>query len=354
MSLARIATACLCSIALAGVAYADDAPITRRDGFLRMWETIRRPAEPAWTRFDDVPEHARGSLEIDYAAERGIIDVDASSFLPDAPLHIGDALVWLFRTRNITDDPAEVASSTLSTLLERYPIADANEAESNVHVLIGDELETLIRLLDAALAAEEHEVSLYAEKFHGKGTAFGETFDMHAFTAAHRSFPHNTLVRVTNVSNGKSVVVRINDRGPFVHGRDMDLSLAAFTAIEDRSRGKFMARFERLGDASLVEQRCEDAALVYRRISSRVHLRRGIPSILPLGEELTLRSSSPFVVRGIQYPDGTAVRLQDFIFPDEFFSFTPSQPGRYGILLGSATGKTRTIHTEVQPCDADY
>ena len=87
----------------------------------------------------------------------------------------------------------------------------------------------MMRLLDQKLRDEVHEVSLYGEQFHGDGTAFGEKFDMYALTAAHRSFPHNTLVKVTNVENEKTVTVRINDRGPYVEGRDMDLSVAAFT-----------------------------------------------------------------------------------------------------------------------------
>jgi rare lipoprotein A len=73
--------------------------------------------------------------------------------------------------------------------------------------------------------------SYYAEEFHGRKTANGEVFDMHAFTAAHRTLPFNTIVKVTNRDNGKSVVVRINDRGPFKDNRVIDLSLSAAKAI---------------------------------------------------------------------------------------------------------------------------
>lgn len=69
--------------------------------------------------------------------------------------------------------------------------------------------------------------SYYAEDFHGRKTANGEVYDMNAMTAAHRSLPFNTIVRVTNEENGKSVTVRINDRGPFKDDRIIDLSLAA-------------------------------------------------------------------------------------------------------------------------------
>lgn len=80
-------------------------------------------------------------------------------------------------------------------------------------------------------------VSYYAHDFHGKKTANGEIFDMHKLTAAHRSFPFNSKVRVTNISNGKSCVVRINDRGPFKLERIMDLSLGAAEAIEMTKSG---------------------------------------------------------------------------------------------------------------------
>jgi rare lipoprotein A len=74
--------------------------------------------------------------------------------------------------------------------------------------------------------------SYYAHDFHGKKTANGERYDMHAFTAAHRSFPFNTKVRVTNTVNGRSCIVRVNDRGPFKLERIMDLSLGAAEALD--------------------------------------------------------------------------------------------------------------------------
>ena len=72
--------------------------------------------------------------------------------------------------------------------------------------------------------------SWYGPKFHGKLTANGEIYDQMAFTAAHKSLKFGTLLKVTNPKNGKSVIVRINDRGPYIHGRQLDLSKAA--AIE--------------------------------------------------------------------------------------------------------------------------
>lgn len=69
--------------------------------------------------------------------------------------------------------------------------------------------------------------SYYADEFDGKHTASGEIYNMQAMTAAHRTLPFNTMVRVTNKQNGRSIVVRVNDRGPFKNDRIIDLSLAA-------------------------------------------------------------------------------------------------------------------------------
>jgi rare lipoprotein A (peptidoglycan hydrolase) len=73
--------------------------------------------------------------------------------------------------------------------------------------------------------------SWYGIPYDGRSTSSGETFDMHAFTAAHRTLPFNTWLEVTNLDNGKRVEVRINDRGPFVGGRIIDLSMGAADRI---------------------------------------------------------------------------------------------------------------------------
>ena len=69
--------------------------------------------------------------------------------------------------------------------------------------------------------------SFYSEDFHGKLTANGEIFDMYGLTAAHKTLPLNTVCRVTNLSNNKSLILRINDRGPYVVGRILDCSYGA-------------------------------------------------------------------------------------------------------------------------------
>ena len=81
-------------------------------------------------------------------------------------------------------------------------------------------------------AIENGNASWYGVPYHGRPAASGEIYDMEQLTAAHRTLPFQTWVEVTNLSNGRSVTVRINDRGPFVDGRIIDLSLAAARAVD--------------------------------------------------------------------------------------------------------------------------
>jgi rare lipoprotein A len=113
---------------------------------------------------------------------------------------------------------AAIASST----------AEDNAADAALP--IAAELEQTIQA--SALPATSRPIaggsaSYYAAKFHGRPTANGERFDNGAMTAAHRTLPFGSVVRVTNPANGKSVTVRINDRGPFTKGRVIDVSRAA-------------------------------------------------------------------------------------------------------------------------------
>lgn len=91
---------------------------------------------------------------------------------------------------------------------------------------------------------EEGIASYYAEEFHGRKTSSGEIYDMNAMTAAHPSLPFNTMVKVTNLENGMSTIVRINDRGPFKDMRIIDLSYAAAKAISMIGSGTARVKLE--------------------------------------------------------------------------------------------------------------
>ncbi|MDP9960220.1 rare lipoprotein A [Chryseobacterium lathyri] len=86
--------------------------------------------------------------------------------------------------------------------------------------------------------------SYYHDKFNGRKTASGEIFSNSKFTAANRTLPFGTNIRVTNLNNGKQVIVKINDRGPFHASRALDISKAAFDEIGDISRGTIPVEYE--------------------------------------------------------------------------------------------------------------
>ncbi len=88
--------------------------------------------------------------------------------------------------------------------------------------------------------------SWYGPGYHGRHTASGEVYDMHGLTAAHKTLPFGTRLKVTHVHNQRSVVVKINDRGPFIRGRDLDLSYGAAQALGMVDEGVSKVRVERL------------------------------------------------------------------------------------------------------------
>ena len=112
-------------------------------------------------------------------------------------------------------------------------------------------------------------VSWYGPAFNGKRTASGEVYDMYAMTAAHKTFPFGTKLKLTNVENARAVEVTVNDRGPFVSGRDIDLSKAAAMKLgiislgtgrvymEILGRDLRYAKYIKSGDVALADQRAD-------------------------------------------------------------------------------------------------
>jgi len=104
--------------------------------------------------------------------------------------------------------------------------------------------------------------SWYGRDFHGRKTSNGEIYNMHAMTAAHKTLPMNVHVKVSNLSNGRAAVVRINDRGPFIKGRVIDLSYAAANQLEIVQPGTGPVLVEALGFKMATP---EGTAAVYRQ-----------------------------------------------------------------------------------------
>ena len=105
------------------------------------------------------------------------------------------------------------------------------------NLMVGDSSKFIITKANLKLIKRNAHTSYYADKFTGRRTASGRRFNNNQYTAAHRKLPFGTKIKVTNESNNKSVIVEITDRGPFIRGRDLDLTKKAFMEIASARYG---------------------------------------------------------------------------------------------------------------------
>ena len=131
----------------------------------------------------------------------------------------------------------------------------------------------LMFLKSSLLAAQVYKngvtASYYAEDFHGKRTSNGERFNMNDYTCAHKSLPFGTILRVTNLANGKTCDVRVNDRGPFVETREIDLSKAAAVKLDMIGTGTAKVKLEivkRGADTKLSQQTAASASKIMEKL----------------------------------------------------------------------------------------
>jgi rare lipoprotein A len=172
-------------------------------------------------------------------------------------MHFSNAKPYFFAALLITADllglgaamlfPAEGAVPTASFMRT----ADSSSAARR-HVGLGRHVELASLSPQEQGPPRDHMIgvaSWYGEHWQGRKTASGKRFDVNKLTAAHRSLPLNTHVRVTNTENGKSVIVLINDRGPYVDGRIIDLSTAAARRLGMIKKGVVPVQIEIVDDA---------------------------------------------------------------------------------------------------------
>ncbi|WGS50100.1 septal ring lytic transglycosylase RlpA family protein [Paraburkholderia sp. D15] len=144
----------------------------------------------------------------------------------DVPRSTKAAQAGTFGPQAFGSAPASGAAAQGSSLADAKPLTDDGSDVSDFH--------------------QTGRASWYGRGFHGRRTANGERYDMHAMTAAHRTLPLGSYVRVTNPATSRSVVVRINDRGPYARGRVIDLSMAAASALDMRHAGTARVKIEGL------------------------------------------------------------------------------------------------------------
>ena len=156
--------------------------------------------------------------------------------------------------------------------------------------------------------------SWYGGKFHGRKTSNGETYDMNAMTAAHKTLPMNTMLLIKNLDNGKSTVVRINDRGPFVQGRIVDLSFKAAKSLGISQKGIARVQAVALGEEAVTG-----------------------PGELPILVHQDLSAGEFYVQIGAFTEEGNAVKLQK--------RFTDS--GHPAIILKDPEGEAKVHMVQV-------
>ncbi len=146
---------------------------------------------------------------------------------------------------------------------------------------------------------EEGNASWYGVPFHGRHASNGEIYDMYKLTAAHRTLPFETMVRVTNLNNGKTTVVRITDRGPFVDNRIIDLSLAAAREVDSVGPGVVPARVEVLGGVDPTAGFFTVQVGAFRERANAERLRERLSA-----------SYSPIFIQQYDSPDGVFYRVR--------------------------------------------
>ena len=171
---------------------------------------------------------ARNNATIKVNGE-ALVDIDANTRLPDT-------------TKNIAADALQATNRLRRLMGNAPPLREiAGRPQRQPPKISKIPLKPRVRSQISGIA------SWYGSGFHGNRSASGEIFNQNAMTAAHRSLPFGTRVRVTNLNNNRSVVVRINDRGPFIRGRVIDLSAAAARMLGITNTGVAPVRLEVLG-----------------------------------------------------------------------------------------------------------
>jgi rare lipoprotein A len=162
--------------------------------------------------------------------------------------------------RYYKDDGPGEAPGNLDSIPDAVPrVEPLNRFANRPYTVLGREYvpaTSLVRYKERGIA------SWYGRKFHGQKTSIGETYDMYAMTAAHPTLPLPSYARVTNVATGQSVVVRVNDRGPFLYDRIIDLSYAAAHRIGVAQRGSGMVEVEAILPADVTATRVATLAPV--------------------------------------------------------------------------------------------
>lgn len=155
------------------------------------------------------------------------------------------------------------------------------------------------------MQGEEGIASWYGHPYHGRRASSGEIYNMYDLTAAHRTLPFNTKVRVHDLENGRTVEVRINDRGPFIEGRIIDLSYAAAQAINMVGPGSALVRLEILNPSMVVGPGAPPGVF-----GVQVGSFRDQSNALRLKQQILAAGFAPVALQAFDHGDGTFYRVR--------------------------------------------
>lgn len=197
--------------------------------------------------FTDTPLSAWYTPYLQAAKDKGIIKgYEDGTYMPEQTVKLVEALKIMQEATETADFPELIDENSFAdtgtdawyakyvayakehTLIN---ISSSNEIFPDQELTRGYLAEIIYRFLKRGNSHEFGKATFYGAAVQGNGTASGETFDMYKFTAAHKTLPFGTIIKATNLANGKSVNVKINDRGPYGYGRILDLSSSAFEEI---------------------------------------------------------------------------------------------------------------------------
>lgn len=237
-----------------------DKKVNRAEALKMIFECLKIPPEITIKRenFPDVPKNTWFYKYIMAANARRVVNgYEDGYFRPENFINLAETLKIAFELleRNFkepsedpyTDVPKDAWFAKYAIKAKNRSILSVN-LDGSIHpednLTRGDIAELMYRIQKSKEGFRFGKVTYYGDVFNGRGTAFDETFDQNAMTAAHKELPYNSIVRVTNLKNGKQVEVRINDRGPFNEGLALDLSKAAFEKIANTREGYIQAQYE--------------------------------------------------------------------------------------------------------------
>ncbi len=218
---------------------------------------------------------------------------------------------------DIADDVAPEQSPTLDHIEDAQPRYEPKSLAGNKDYTLRGQRYEIVK--DQKGFTQEGNASWYGKKFHGHKTSNGEVYDMYSMTAAHKTLPLPSYVKVTNTNNGKTAIVRVNDRGPFHEGRIIDLSMAAASKLDVIKHGTAPVKIELITidkPASSEEWQSANPNQYFVQLAAVSNQRKA----QQIAEQLKMQFETKVDLMKVEKTDIYRIRLGPYIDRDEAIS----------------------------------